>query len=238
MRAANWICFPKSKSATSLAGCRPLCPICRRSGTAPRSQGHHCSLARKLRVEPALPSLPRYQRRKSFITSIFPVAWHEYRCRISQMSVVCSLLLEDRSSVERNTTPRSREKYGVFKDKVVWKCRNQCGYRGLLVRSGAFLPRLGGYRVPHRGDRGCSAVGTPGRRIRTKTHAAVGARPICRRFGCMRACPSRVFISEVFRGEDIGLEKVEQAVYRVYSCNLEIGEFDVNDLRFRPGIRS
>jgi hypothetical protein len=48
---------------------------------------------------------------------------------------------------------------------------------------------------------------------------------------------SRVFISEVFRGEDIGLEKVEENLYRIYFCNLEIGEFDVSDLRFRPGLR-
>nr|WP_269456845.1 integrase core domain-containing protein [Terriglobus roseus] len=48
---------------------------------------------------------------------------------------------------------------------------------------------------------------------------------------------SRVFISEVFRGEDIGLEKVEDHFYKIYFCNLEVGEFDVNDLRFRPGLR-
>jgi len=53
---------------------------------------HQCGLVRKLRAEPALPSLLRYQHRKSFITSIFPVAWHEYRCRSSQISVVRSLL--------------------------------------------------------------------------------------------------------------------------------------------------
>jgi hypothetical protein len=53
---------------------------------------HQCGLVRKLRAEPALPSLLRYQHRKSFITSIFPVAWHEYRCRSSQMSVVRSPL--------------------------------------------------------------------------------------------------------------------------------------------------
>jgi hypothetical protein len=48
----------------------------------------------------------------------------------------------------------------------------------------------------------------------------------------------RIFISEVFRGEDIGLEKIEENFYRIYLCNLEVGEFDVNDLRFRPGLRS
>jgi hypothetical protein len=40
---------------------------------------------------------------------------------------------------------------------------------------------------------------------------------------------SRVFISEVFRGEDIGLEKVDDNFYRMYFCNLEVGEFDVSD---------
>ncbi|HYY29570.1 MAG TPA: hypothetical protein VE860_16620 [Chthoniobacterales bacterium] len=39
---------------------------------------------------------------------------------------------------------------------------------------------------------------------------------------------SRVFISEVLRGEDIGLERVEENFYRIYFCNLELGEFDVN----------
>lgn len=46
---------------------------------------------------------------------------------------------------------------------------------------------------------------------------------------------SRVFISEVFRGEDIALEKVEENFYRVYFCSLEVGEFNVDDMRFRPG---
>jgi hypothetical protein len=62
----------------------------------------------------------RYQRRKSFIASIFPVAWREARCRPSQMSAVHSLLLEDCSSVERNSTPHPREIYGAFKI-------NRCG---------------------------------------------------------------------------------------------------------------
>ena len=48
---------------------------------------------------------------------------------------------------------------------------------------------------------------------------------------------SRVFISEVFRGEDIALEKVEENFYRVYFCSLEVGEFNVDDMRFRPGLR-
>lgn len=49
---------------------------------------------------------------------------------------------------------------------------------------------------------------------------------------------NRVFISEVFRGEDIALEKVEENFYRVHFCSLEVGAFDVNDMRFRPGLRS
>jgi hypothetical protein len=46
-----------------------------------------------------------------------------------------------------------------------------------------------------------------------------------------------VFISEVFRGQDIALEKVEDNFYRVYFCSLEVGVFDVNDMRFRAGLR-
>ena len=46
---------------------------------------------------------------------------------------------------------------------------------------------------------------------------------------------NRVFISEVFRGEDIGLEKIENHFYKIYFRNLEVGEFDINDMRFRPG---
>lgn len=48
---------------------------------------------------------------------------------------------------------------------------------------------------------------------------------------------NRVFISEVFRGQDIALEKVEDNFYRVYFCSLEVGVFDVNDMRFRAGLR-
>lgn len=49
---------------------------------------------------------------------------------------------------------------------------------------------------------------------------------------------NRVFISEVFRGEEVGLEKIEDNFYQVYFCALQVGEFDVSDLRFRPGPRS
>jgi hypothetical protein len=44
----------------------------------------------------------------------------------------------------------------------------------------------------------------------------------------------RVFISEVFRFEEIGLEEVEDCIYRVFFRDVEIGEFDVEALRFRP----
>jgi transposase InsO family protein len=47
---------------------------------------------------------------------------------------------------------------------------------------------------------------------------------------------NRVFISQVFRGEDIALEKIEENLYRVHFCSLEIGAFDANDMRFRPGL--
>lgn len=43
----------------------------------------------------------------------------------------------------------------------------------------------------------------------------------------------KVFISEVFRFEDLGLEPVAEDFYKVFFRNLEIGEFDVEALRFR-----
>jgi transposase InsO family protein len=44
----------------------------------------------------------------------------------------------------------------------------------------------------------------------------------------------RVFISEVFRFEELGLEEVEEDFYKVFFREVEIGEFDVEALRFRP----
>ena len=44
----------------------------------------------------------------------------------------------------------------------------------------------------------------------------------------------RAFISEVFRFEEVGLEEVEDRIYRVFFRDLELGEFDVEALRFRP----
>ena len=44
----------------------------------------------------------------------------------------------------------------------------------------------------------------------------------------------RVFISEVFRFEEIGFEQARDAFYKVFFRTIEIGEFDVEALRFRP----
>jgi len=48
---------------------------------------------------------------------------------------------------------------------------------------------------------------------------------------------SRVFISQVFRGQDIALEKLQDDFYRVYFCSLEVGAFDVDEMRFLPALR-
>ena len=45
---------------------------------------------------------------------------------------------------------------------------------------------------------------------------------------------SRVFIGEVFRFEELGLEEVEEGFYKVFFREVEIGEFDVEALRCRP----
>jgi hypothetical protein len=47
----------------------------------------------------------------------------------------------------------------------------------------------------------------------------------------------RVFISEVFRGEEIGLEQMEEGIYRIFYCHLAVGEFDSFDLKFRPRLK-
>src|SRR5260370_599674 len=44
----------------------------------------------------------------------------------------------------------------------------------------------------------------------------------------------RVFISEVFRFEDLGVEHWAEDVYKVFFRDIEIGEIDVEALRFRP----
>ena len=48
----------------------------------------------------------------------------------------------------------------------------------------------------------------------------------------------RVFVSEVFRNEEIGLEQMDEDVHRVFFCNTELGEFNSFDMRFRPAIRA
>ena len=44
----------------------------------------------------------------------------------------------------------------------------------------------------------------------------------------------RVFISEVFRFEELGFEEVEDGFYNVFFREVEIGVFDAEALRFRP----
>jgi hypothetical protein len=48
----------------------------------------------------------------------------------------------------------------------------------------------------------------------------------------------RVFISEVFRNEEIGFEQMEEDVYRVVLYNTELGEFNSSEMRFRPALRT
>ena len=47
----------------------------------------------------------------------------------------------------------------------------------------------------------------------------------------------RVFVSEVFGNEEIGLEKMDVEVHRVFFCNTELGEFNSSEMRFRPAFR-
>jgi hypothetical protein len=48
----------------------------------------------------------------------------------------------------------------------------------------------------------------------------------------------RVFVSEVFRNEEIGLEQMDEDVHRVFFCNTELGEFNSEEMRFRPVLRT
>jgi transposase InsO family protein len=48
----------------------------------------------------------------------------------------------------------------------------------------------------------------------------------------------RVFISEVFRNEEIGFEAMEEDVYRVLFGNTKLGEFNSSEMRFRPAVRA
>ena len=48
----------------------------------------------------------------------------------------------------------------------------------------------------------------------------------------------RVFISEVFRNEDIAFEQIEEDLYRVVFYNTELGEFNSSEMRFCPALRA
>jgi hypothetical protein len=48
----------------------------------------------------------------------------------------------------------------------------------------------------------------------------------------------RVFVSEVFRNEEIGLEQMDEDVHRVFFCNNELGEFNSSEMRFRSALRA
>ena len=48
----------------------------------------------------------------------------------------------------------------------------------------------------------------------------------------------RVFVSEVFRNEEIGLEQMDEDMHRVFFCNTELGEFNSSEMRFRPALRA
>jgi hypothetical protein len=47
---------------------------------------------------------------------------------------------------------------------------------------------------------------------------------------------NRVFISEVFRFEELGFELITPGFYRVFFRGLEIGEFNVEELRLRSAL--
>src|SRR3954451_2490777 len=48
----------------------------------------------------------------------------------------------------------------------------------------------------------------------------------------------RVFVSEVLRNEEIGLEQMDEDVHRVFFHNTELGEFNSSEMRFRPATRA
>ena len=47
----------------------------------------------------------------------------------------------------------------------------------------------------------------------------------------------RIFISQVFSFEELGFEEMEEDIFRVYFRDMELGELDVAELRFRPSER-
>jgi hypothetical protein len=48
----------------------------------------------------------------------------------------------------------------------------------------------------------------------------------------------RVFVSEVFRNEEIGLEQMDDDVHPRVFCNTELGEFNTSEMRFRPVLQT
>ena len=46
-----------------------------------------------------------------------------------------------------------------------------------------------------------------------------------------------VFVSEVLRNEEIGLEQMDEDVHRVFFHNTELGEFNSEEMRFRPATK-
>ena len=48
---------------------------------------------------------------------------------------------------------------------------------------------------------------------------------------------TRIFISEVFRFEELGLELITPGFYRVFFRKMEIGELSADELRFRSARR-
>jgi hypothetical protein len=48
---------------------------------------------------------------------------------------------------------------------------------------------------------------------------------------------NRIFISEVFRFEELGFELITPGFYRVFFRDMEIGELNVEELRFRAARR-
>ena len=48
---------------------------------------------------------------------------------------------------------------------------------------------------------------------------------------------NRTFISEVFRLEELGVELITPALYRVFFRDMEIGELNFEELRFRAARR-
>jgi hypothetical protein len=49
---------------------------------------------------------------------------------------------------------------------------------------------------------------------------------------------NRVFISEVFRFEELGIELITPGLYRVFFRDMEIGELNSEELRFRAARRA